>query len=186
MKNLKLAMGCLLLLTMGSSFVMADESESSGGLMPRLGVEGGINLANLNGANANDVIGSRLGFVAGGFLGLPLGPGLTFQPELLYEQKGGKFNGNPYQLDYVELPLLLNVGLIGPIGVILGPSLDLNVAYQGLNSVSNTDIGLVAGVQFTFSRFLLSGRYEIGLTQVNSNASVENGTFTFLAGLSLI
>jgi hypothetical protein len=185
MKKLTLTFGCLLLFALGSSSAMADEAAPVGPL-PRLGVEAGFNLANLNGSDANDVFASRLGFVGGGFLSLPLGPSLAIQPELLYEQKGGKFNGNPYQVDYLEVPVLLDINFIGPLGVLAGPSFDVNVAHQNVDNINPTDVGLVLGAQLSLSNFLISGRYEFGLTDLSSTQKFQSGTFTFLAGLSLI
>jgi hypothetical protein len=187
MKKLTLILSCLFLLAVGVSTARADESApaASSGLSPRLGVEGGFDLANLNGPNVNDVFASRLGWVVGGFLSLPLGPSFAFQPEIMYEQKGGKYNGNPYQLDYVEIPLLLNIDVIGPIGILLGPSFDASVA-NNVGATTNNDVGLVGGVQINVERFLVSGRYELGLTNINNNQQVQNGTFTFLVGLSFI
>ncbi len=184
MKKIKLIIGCLLLMTMGSSAAIADEAAP--GFAPRIGVEGGFDLANLNGPNVNDVFGSRLGWVVGAFVNLPFGPTLALQPEILYEQKGGKFNGNPYQLDYVEVPILLDITLIGPLGILLGPSFDGNVASSGVQNVNNTDVGLVGGAQVFVGPLLFSGRYEIGLSNINSNQQIQNGTFTFMAGLSFI
>lgn len=183
MKRLILTLGCLCWL----AGVSAARAQSAGVIpSPELGVEAGINLANLNGQNVNDVIGSRLGFVGGAFLNLPLGPTLALQPEVLYEQKGGKFSGNAYQLDYVEVPILLDVNLVGPLGILLGPSFDANVFNQGVNNLNSTDVGLIGGVQVNLARFLISGRYEVGLTDVSSSQSIQNGTFTFLAGLSFL
>jgi hypothetical protein len=186
MKKLKLVLSCLILFATGSSFTMADETPVPGVRAPRLGVEGGFNLASLNGPTANDVFASRLGFVGGGFLNLPLGPSLAFQVELLYAQKGGKFNGSPYQLDYVEIPLLFDVTVIGPVDIILGVAFDANVAKAGAVNVNQTDVGLVLGTQLSFSKFIVSGRYEVGLTDVRSDQQIQNGTFTLMAGLSFI
>lgn len=191
MKKLILTLGCLCLMVMGGSWAMADEDKSSNsssggsGLPFRLGVEGGFDLANLNGQNVNDVFGSRLGWVAGAFASLPLGA-FAIQPELMYEQKGGKYNGNGYRLDYLEIPILLDINVIGPVGILLGPSFDANVANSGINNINNTDVGLVAGVQVNVERLLVSGRYELGLTNINSNQQIQNGTFTMLVGLSLL
>jgi len=185
MKKVTLTLGCLAWLVMGSSLAIAQES-GTGGSGVRLGVEGGINLANLNGANVNDEVGSRLGFVGGAFLGLPLGPTLSLQPEILYSQKGGKYNGSPYQLDYWEVPILLDVTLVGPLAILLGPSFSLTAANNGISNLNDSDVGLVGGAQLTFDRFLVSGRYEIGLTNVTNNQSIQNGTFTFMVGFSFI
>ena len=195
MKKLILTLSCLFLLALGSSFARADEdtassnSTSSNGDSSapfRLGVEGGFDLANLNGQNVNDVFASRLGWVVGAYASLPIGPTFALQPELMYEQKGGKYNGNPYRLDYVEIPILLDIKLIGPIGILLGPSFDANVASSGTSNVTSTDVGLVGGVQVNLDRLLLSGRYELGLTNINQTQQIQNGTFIFQVGLSLI
>ena len=184
MKKLNLMVSCLFLLAMGSSAAMAaDEAE---GPKPLLGVEGGINLSSFNGDTVNSVYESRLGFVGGGFLSLPLGSSLSLQPEVLYEQKGGKINGFDYQLDYVEIPLLLDVKILGPLGILLGPSFSANVASTAGVTVENTDVGVILGAQLNIMAFLVSGRYEVGLTDLSSNTKVQNGTFTLLVGLSII
>lgn len=185
MKKIILSLGCLFLLAMGGSMAMADAVPSV--LSPRLGVEGGIDMANFVGTNVSDIFASRLGFVAGVFADLPLIPSLTLQPEILYEQKGGKYNGTAYELNYVEVPVLLDVTFGIPLlnpGILLGPSFAANIA--GVANINQTDIGLIVGAQATLSQFLFSGRYEIGLTNVNSTQNVQNGTFTLLVGLSFI
>ncbi len=188
MRKINLMIVGLFLLLAGHSFAADADTQSStgGGAGFKLGVEGGINLASLQGQNVNDVFASRLGFVGGAFLDLPLSPSLAIQPEVLYEQKGGKFNGNAYQLDYIEIPILLDVTLLGPLGVILGPSFDSNVANNGVINVNRTDVGLILGAQVDVSPILLSGRYEVGLNDVSSSQKIQNGTFTFLVGLSFI
>jgi hypothetical protein len=184
MKMLNLMAGCLLLFALGNSFAAAD-GVAPGFPAPQIGVEGGFNVASLNGP-VGDVYASRLGFVGGGFLNLPFGPMLAFQPELLYEQKGGQVNGNPYRLDYLEVPVLLDISCLGPLGILLGPSFAANLDNQGVSNPNSTDVGLILGVQLDLLPILLSGRYEVGLTDVSTDANVQNGTFTFLAGLSFI
>lgn len=152
-----------------------------------LGVEGGANFANLNGKDVNSYVASRLGFVGGGFLHWGLTQALSLQPEVLYAQKGAKTSDGSlsYQLDYVEIPVLLEISLglpvIGP-GILIGPSFDANVAASGLSNVTPADVGVVGGIQVHFDPVLLSGRYEVGLTNVTSNQNLQNGTFTFLIG----
>jgi hypothetical protein len=47
-------------------------------------------------------------------------------------------------------------------------------------------VGLVGGIEIDVDKFLLSGRYELGLDNVAKNVDVQNGTFTFLIGYSFI
>lgn len=161
------------------------------GMGQALGIEAGANFANLTGSDVGSFVVSRLGFVGGGMLRFPLTPALTLQPEVLYEQKGAKISGGSsvYELDYVEVPVLLeiNVGLpvVGP-GILLGPAFDGNVASSGLSNVAPADVGLVGGLQMHFDPLVLSGRYEVGLTNVTSDRNLQNGTFTFLVGLMFL
>src|SRR6185295_9496545 len=182
MRNRTLTLGCLFLFGLGSSFAIADEAPAPGIRAPRIGVEAGFNLASLNGASANDVFASRLGFVGGGFMNLPFGPSLAFQAEVLYSQKGGKYNGSPYQLDYVEVPLLFDVTLFGPVDLLLGAAFNANVASEGAINVNQTDVSLIVGTQLSFSKFLISGRYELGMTDLRTDQQIQSGTFTFMAG----
>ena len=187
-KMTKMGAGLAVLL-MSCSWAMADDKPAAQtGMVPSsmLGVEAGINLANLNGPNLSEVVDARMGFVGGAFLNFHLLPNLAIQPEVLYEQKGGSLGGNAYQLDYVEIPVLVDLTVVGPLSVLVGPAFDSTVASQGVSNVNSTDTGLVLGAQLMISNFLLSGRYEIGLNNVSSNQNLQNGTFTFMAGLSLI
>jgi len=187
--RMKISIWGLGLLMLIGSRVFAQGAAASAVAAPSLGVEAGINLANLNGQNVNDVIGSRLGFVGGGYVNLPLTAGLAFQPEVLYEQKGGKINGNAYQLDYIEVPVLLDITFGVPVlnpGILLGPTFDANVFNSGLSNLNSADVGLMGGVQVNLAQFLVSGTYEVGLTDVSSSQKVQNGTFTFLVGLSFL
>src|SRR5581483_5506024 len=130
MRKIKLVMGCLLLLAMGTSFAMADadDASSSTGSLVHFGLEGGFNIASLNGPNAADIYDTRLGFVGGAFLIVPLGSSFSIHPELLYEQKGGKINGNDYQVDYFEVPVLLDIKLIGTLSALAGPAFNATVS----------------------------------------------------------
>jgi hypothetical protein len=122
--------------------------------------------------------------VGGGFLDVPLASVLNLQPEILYEQKGGKYYGTAYQLDYIEIPILLDVALIGPFGILVGPSFAVEVG--NVNNVNDTDIGVILGGQLNLDRFLVSFRYEAGLLNIFPINPAQNGTFTALVGLSFI
>jgi len=188
-KKTVLNWGCLCLLAMAGLLTGAPEAQADPVLGLKLGLEGGINLSNLNGPNVNDAVGSRLGFVGGAFADIPFTPSLALQPEVLYEQKGGKYNGTAYQLDYVEVPILLNIGFGIPVinpSLLVGPSFSSNAANSGLANVNSNEMGLILGAQANLFQFLFSGRYEIGLTNVSSTQNIQNGTFTFLVGLSFI
>ncbi len=156
-----------------------------------VGFEGGTSLAYLNGPDVSPLFGSRLGVVAGGFAHLGLLPGLALQPEVLYAQKGAQTSdgSTAYELNYVEIPVLVEVSLALPLlnpGVLLGPSFDGNVMTTGLQNINPVDIGVVGGLQLHFEPILLSGRYEMGLTNVASDRNMQNGNLTFLVGVAFL
>ncbi|GLC24485.1 porin family protein [Roseisolibacter agri] len=81
---------------------------------PRLGVLAGASIATLSG-DPVDEWGNRTGFVAGAALTVPLTSVVSFQPEVLFAQKGAALSEDgftaTFKLDYVEVPLLLRVDM---------------------------------------------------------------------------
>ena len=57
---------------------------------------------------------------------------------------------------------------------------------SGLQNVNPVDVGVIGGLQFHFDPILVSGRYEMGLTDVTSDRNMQNGNFTFLVGVAFI
>jgi hypothetical protein len=160
-----------------------------------LGVEAGANFSNFvgSGAPSGDLNSNKLGFVGGGYLCLNFGTSFGIRPELLYEQKGNQISGTTTtsELDYVEVPVLLKFGLGTPLfnpSILLGPSFSWNTlaSGNGVSNVNSSDAGLVGGLELDFSKFLISGRYELGLDSVKSGSNVQNGTFTFLIGYNFM
>jgi hypothetical protein len=163
-----------------------------------LGLEAGANFSNFIGSDltkvstAND---SKLGFVGGGFLCLNFGTSFGIRPEVLYEQKGNAISGTTTttEVDYVEVPVLLKFSLGTPAinpAILIGPSFSWNTVATSssgtISNVSSSDIGLVGGLEIDIDKFLVSGRYELGLQNVAQNTNVQNGTLTFLAGYSFM
>jgi hypothetical protein len=164
-----------------------------------MGLEAGMNFSSfigsgVNSSNLGGTVSSRLGFVGGGYLSLNFGPNFSIRPELLYEQKGAQISGTTtsYEADYVEVPVLLKIGLGIPVinpSILIGPSFDWNTlsSLPGSAGALNTgDVGLVGGLEFDFSSFCVNGRYELGLDNVTGNSHIQNGTFTVLMGYSFI
>jgi hypothetical protein len=192
-KNRTLTVGLSSFFILISTFAMAageGAPVTTAVPLPRLGVEGGFTFGNLTGQNVNDVFGSRFGIVGGVFFNLPVVEStLGFQPEVLYVQKGGKFDGNLYQLDYLEVPLLVDINFGMPAfnpDILFGPCVDDILATEGVSDANHFDIGLMLGAQINFSGFFVSGRYELGLTNVSSDQNIQTDTWMFMAGLSYI
>lgn len=203
------------LVTVGLSASAASQAAGLAGY----GVRAGLTLANLRGDFA-DLVGAdtRAGFAGGGFLRLVLGGSVELQPELLYTMRGastkleatdpsGILVGTAdltYQLDYLEIPVLLRVTLPGDArpSLLIGPSMGIKVRsrlrYNGPGSdlssdfdlVEDADFGLVGGVELSFgpgpARMVLDARYTLGLTDVMGPPSLfeaRTGTFAITAGV---
>jgi len=111
-----------------------------------LGVKGGLNIANLTGSDmlqgnnvAQETKNSRLGIIIGAFVAINISDMVTIQPEVLYTQKGAKYEGNLAQqtgtaftseikLDYLEIPVLLKVSLL-PKAAVVQPNLYFGPAF---------------------------------------------------------
>lgn len=69
--------------------------------MLRIGARIGINYSNVYDTEGDEFRADAIfGFVAGGFIAVPLGTRLGFQPEVLYSQKGFKGSGSLLGNDY--------------------------------------------------------------------------------------
>lgn len=155
---------------------------------PRVGIKGGVALANLYG----DAVGNvdlRQGFTGGLFIDVPASPALSFQPEVLYTQKGAKQSElidagggltlaeGTWQYDYVDINALLK-GKIGTgsvrIALYGGASYSVLVSAKAVGDggeidlkdlTKSNDIGGVVGGSLEFSNGLLFDlRYSIGTT----------------------
>jgi hypothetical protein len=163
------------------------------------GVEAGANASNLIGSGMTAIspslLTSKLGFVGGAYLCLNFGSSFAIRPEVLYEQKGQSFNGTSStdELDYIEVPVLLKFSLgtpgINP-GILLGPAFSWNMLAQEagttISNLNTSDIGIIGGLEVDIDKFLISGRYELGLQDIQQNSHIQNGTITVLAGYSFM
>ena len=153
------------------------------------GVKGGLNVATLIGDD-DEGLDSKTGLVFGGFFKIPLGPSVSFQPEVLFTQKGAKETRSGITIkvmhDYIEIPVLLkydiptqstvtpaiyaglSFGLImsakGSIDI-LGTSIEADIANE-----KSTEFGLVLGGSIDFGlgtgKFVTDLRYSRGLSEL--------------------
>jgi hypothetical protein len=169
------------------------------------GVIVGANFANVE-ATPDQGIGfdRRTGFVAGIFLGLPLGSSLTIQPELLYSQKGVKFKDSGgdarIELDYLDVPVLARITSGGGgLAFVAGPSFGFKIRARGKvdiggdsqeqdisDEVESFDFGFVLGAGAQTPKMFIDGRYQWGLSNINKDAfdatEVKNRVISLVLG----
>ena len=169
------------------------------------GVKGGVNFAKLHIETDEDDVNfdRRTGIVAGVFYVFPLAPHVSFQPEWLYTQKGAKFAENSdfgLDLDYFDVPLLLRWDSTtageSTFNVFAGPSINFRHRARQedeegdrdiRDQVERIDVGLIVGAGVELGRFVIDGRYQHGLREVNKDAvaenfSVKHRAFSIMAG----
>jgi hypothetical protein len=173
------------------------------------GVKFGVNFSNWRGDDVDvlqkdlaDITGygfdksSRGGIVVGGFVTYSLSSTLAIQPEVLYANRGAKFNAtiqgveleSSYEIDYVDIPILVKRSFRGSENVVgkifAGPSVGINISsnsetiaesggyYEELQldtdeDTNLLDYGFVAGVEAdNGSGLALEVRYYMGFNSV--------------------
>jgi len=103
------------------------------------GIKTGANLSSLPDFGSPDNGGKLFGFHAGVFTNISCGDVVSFQPELLFSEQGGKYKSRwvgfgwdhfVIKLNYVQLPLLFEIKPIANLGILVGPQLGLNVSRK--------------------------------------------------------
>ncbi|RED43543.1 outer membrane protein with beta-barrel domain [Winogradskyella eximia] len=160
----------------------------------QLGVKGGVNLSKLSGDDFDDV-DSRTSFNVGLVAEIPISERISFQPEVFYSGQGFDIlerdqdnifdtdQNFEYQLDYIQVPLLLKAYLIKGLSVEAGPQFGFKI-HEEFDTQPNSDGGdfeideddsyvkdfdtsLALGTSYKFdSGFFLSARYTMGLTSI--------------------
>jgi outer membrane protein with beta-barrel domain len=151
-----------------------------------VGIKGGANIVKIDGVSFKDQF--RYGYHIGGFAEIGLGEKLGIQPEVLFNQVSTSVDSNykhiyqnvfssdqsTVKLNYLSIPLLLNYKLIGNfLSLQAGPQFgvlinhDKTFLQNGGNAFKNGDFSFVAGAQIKVSAIRLSGRYIVGLNNIN-------------------
>lgn len=115
---------------------------------PRVGIEGGISLANtVSSYNQNYSTNGIVGFNVGLTAEIPLAYPLSFQPEVLFSQKGYQANTIDGTLtqrnNYIDIPLLAKFRLVRGFNFLVGPQINIPVSSttsfnNGFNVSSET------------------------------------------------
>lgn len=172
----------LIYITLGST-LRAQTSDADPREKLAFGIKAGLNYSNVWDEQGEDFTADpKAGFVGGIFFGIPIGEFLGFQPEVLVSQKGfqasGTLLGSPYSFKrtttYVDIPLQLQIKPAEFMTIVAGPQYsylitEKNVYTWGTNSTEqeqefNNDnirknvLGFVAGLDFSFSHIVVSGR----------------------------
>ena len=173
-----------------------------------IGIKGGANVTKIDGKSFKDEF--RYGYHLGGFAEIGLGRKIAIQPEVLFNQYSSRVDSNykelyenvfnpafqqNVKLNYLSIPILLNYKLIGNFltlqaGPQFGILLDNNktLLQNGGNAFKSGDLSMVGGAQLKVAAFRVSGRYVIGLNNINdidNQDKWKNQGFQLSVGMAL-
>jgi hypothetical protein len=183
----------------------AEAQQSSGGGRARaegfgFGIKGGFLFNSFTQAN-NTALKGKTGNAFGIFFGGNRGGTVGVMGELLYASKTSETGAQDTKLHYLEIPILLRLNFGSPSrnGVsvygLVGPVFDINLSasLNGLDVKSkyqSLDLGAIVGAGVEVTRFIIEGRYNWGLRNIqNGNLAtlgdIKTKTFALLIGLRL-
>jgi hypothetical protein len=160
----------------------------------KIGVKLGMNIASVNGSNANN-LDSKTGFVFGVTAEVPFTEKFSIQPELLYSAQGAQ-QGNDYKYDlnYVSLPIMVKYYIAKGFTVEAGPQFSFLVKDELVpmstysenrenTAAENFDLAANFGLGYQFkSGIFFQTRYNLGLIAISENPDIKNGVFQMTLG----
>lgn len=156
----------------------------------KFGVKAALNVASLTG-DVEDV-SSLVGFQVGGFAEIKLSEKFAIQPEVLYSAQGAESDGEKFNLNYINIPVLAKYYVAKSFSLEAGPQIGFLTSAKIEDEdvkdfVSSTDFSFNFGAGYDFTENLSAGlRYNLGLTNVwdfdGSEDSIKNGVFSVSLG----
>ncbi|MBC7655114.1 MAG: PorT family protein [Oligoflexus sp.] len=184
-------------------------------ILPTFGIKGGLNFSNIiKTDNSNFQTDYATGFNAGVFVNIPIISVLSFQPELMFSQKGYKSNRTGFLGDgtfkqttnWIEVPILAKISPASGFNIVLGPQISFLTKttnkYEGTfsssqqtkyeadaNKFKKSILGGVVGLGFDLTpRVSVNGRYALDFQKNNENGTTETPEYknqVFQAGLAV-
>ncbi|RYY98990.1 MAG: PorT family protein [Chitinophagaceae bacterium] len=157
-----------------------------------IGPKAGVNLTKIEGKSFRE--GFQTGYHLGAFMEIGLGKKWHLQPELLFNQVQGRYDtafSQVYQnafsdassgnvkLNYLSIPLLLNYHVGNALSLQAGPQFgilinkDKNLLQNGSEAFKGGDLALLGGAQLHLSKLRFTGRYGVGLSNLNDITTKE-------------
>jgi len=150
-----------------------------------IGVKAGANITKVDGKSFKEQF--EYGYNVGGFAEIKLSDKFSFQPEVLFNQYTSTLDSSyksiyenvitsdqsKVKLNYLTIPLLLDYKFLGPIHLQAGPQFgilmnqDKNFLQNGEAAFKSGDFSMALGAQVKIAQFRFTGRYLIGLNNIN-------------------
>jgi hypothetical protein len=159
----------------------------------KVGPKIGANLQKIDGKSFKD--GYQLGYYAGLFAELKLGEKWQIQPEVLFSEtkldQSTDFRDiyknilsvdslRKIKLSQLSMPILLNYKIANVLALQVGPQFSINLDKNKTllknagDAFTDGDFAMVGGVKFMLSKFRVSARYILGMTDINNLPEVTD------------
>lgn len=189
----------ILLLTSIISVTAFSQEEVQRTTNAKFGLKGGLNYSTVTKGDFEEGLDPRTSFYLGFTSEVPLvGRVLALQPEMLYSRQGFESNyvflgtnyNEEYQIDYINMPVLLKLYAGNVISFEAGPQFGLKVNEKVVrnnseierNDINDFDTALAAGVSLNFNEFFLSARYTHSFNEIIKDSNSKNSVFQIGAG----
>ncbi|MBU2997969.1 PorT family protein [Cellulophaga baltica] len=186
---MKKVVALLIFMTAGTSLFAQSWSDEF-----QLGVKAGANLSTVTGDDSSDP-GHRTSFYAGLLAEAPITEKLSLQPEVFYSRQGFDINDNPngsdteYQLDYIQVPVLLKVYLVDGLNIQAGPQFgfkvneDINIPGADddidVDGVEDFDFQLTSGLEYKIAQSVfIQARYTYGFSELVKDTDTHTSYFS--------
>jgi len=163
----------------------------------RFGLKAGLNFANIN--NQEEVViftpEMKTGLHVGAFLDFPVVRRTMGSLEVMFSQQGFKYDSNAINFNYLNVGMILKIGLTQGLNLELGPWVsflmsvnpDTMITEEYEINLSNLqggkDVGIATGLSYCFSSGLMLGaRYNFGLSEMANNLQWTNRIFAISIG----
>lgn len=157
------------------------------------GIDFGIKLgANFTSISDVSNMSNKTGFQGGLFAAIKYKK-IAIQGDLLYSQQGAKLFQNKFDLDYVNVPIVLKYYLIQGLNVQVGPQFGFlvndDVPESSAGKTKDMDVSGVVGLGYDLPFGIRAeGRYNFGLTDVSSQSGSKgkNSVISLALGYSFL
>ena len=178
------------------------------------GVRAGLNLATISNAKllvGEDVVKMKPSLYVGAFGEYKVGDFFGLSADLIYSRQGVSFDAFSFEeegeewsipksnmrLNYLNLPIMARLYVLEGLSVDLGPQfgilLGAKVWSDGVDDtedikdeIQSLDVSFGAGLTYNIGKFLIQGRYNLGLTDCmkdnNGDKKFKNNVIQFGVG----
>jgi hypothetical protein len=158
-----------------------------------IGTKIGLNSYNINN-DSGPGFDSKIGLHAGIFGHIHLKEQFALQPELVYSMQGAKSGGVNFNLDYINVPVLVQYMFDNGFRIQAGPQLGFLVRAKAENNGTSADIkddfkfidaGLSFGASYihTPTSLGIDARYNLGLNDISESSGVQSKTRGLQVGI---